>query len=842
MKILELELKNWGPHAHVHYHLNSSVIGVMAPNGSGKSNLLEAVKFALTGTAEENLKTYVRQSGDEDSQAKEAMVRMVFEKNGMKGTISRFIRLSGNGKRELIWDGSSEPITDANGVDAKMAEIFNADKDTIKNAIFIAQGELDKLFYGSPSESEKTMSNLLGIAFIPKRAEYIRTREDAIKSTIKDLTGEQKYCEELKVNLLAERVRVTDELEKLKDIPEAFREVGELDAKESEWVNASSEFSKLRLEKEGLTHDNAPSVGELETWERELAKLKKKKETLLDQKRELQNKISARSSYLESVERITEAQEKRQKVSKSLEAVLPKANMPDAELAQYEAWKSIFPGWRVAEANVKQATQLVQGHVRSIQEFMKLHPEPTDDAAIEELEKSLNSAVQLESVLSNNYTLLQSLRGSEVTQCPTCGSTSLNAEYVDARLASTLSEWETAKSDVISKRRNLTERRTLASTKSQQAAKYQEAQKALIEARRALDDIKLPKLTEQEVDDTLAEVRTAKSQKASLETEIRGYDQCISAYEGQKTRALQEFSEADLKDDSKPLLDDVQAQLAEIDTHIIDKDQQIKNGREAINKEATVNARYEAASLRFSKAEEARNAMQPRIEALAKWSSVEDQYTVRSLAEDLQRLYDLYLATKAEMESIERQEQAYHKRHTDLLTQLEKDSEKRGVISDYEALRNALCRTGIPSEYMSDCFRQLIDRTNENLSMMNTPFLLQADPTQTCRFLFQRTDMEDAPWLPQEKLSGGQKVRLTIAFLLAIHALVIPDVGLLVLDEPSCHLDEDSISALRELIAHLNEVMRTRGVTIIMCDHSETLKTAFVETIVLKKPNTVKED
>lgn len=842
MKILELELKNWGPHAHVHYHLNSSVIGVMAPNGSGKSNLLEAVKFALTGTAEENLKTYVRQTGDEESQAKEAMVRMVFEKNGMKGTISRFIRTSGSGKRELLWEGSDDPITDANGVDAKMAEIFNADKDTIKNAIFIAQGELDKLFYGSPSESEKTMSNLLGIAFIPKRAEYLRTREDAIKSTIKDLSGEQKYCEELKANLLAERVRVSDELEKLKEIPEAFREIGELDSVETEWASASSEFSALRLEKEGMTHEQAPTAGELETWERDLDALKKKKETLLDQKRELQDKATARASYLEAVARIKEAQEGRQKVSESLSDILPKADMPDEELAQYEAWKAIFPGWRVADANAKAATQLVQGHVKGIQEFMKLHPEPTDDETISELEKSLNAAVQLESVLSNNYTLLQSLRGSEVSHCPTCGSTSLNAEYVASRIEETLRDWEAAKADVIAKRNVLTERRTLANTKSQQAAKYQEAQKALIEARKTLDAIQLPKMTEQEIGDILAEVRTAKSQKASLETEIRGYDQCISAYEGQKTRALQEFSEESLKDDPKPLLDDVQQQLTEIDTKIFDTDQKIKDGREAITKEATVNARCEAASLRFSKAEASRNAIKSRVEALAKWSSVEGQYTVRSLMEDLRRLHDLYLATKAEMEAIERQEQAYHKRYTDLLTQLEKDAEKRGVLSDYEALRNALCRTGIPSEYMADCFRQLIDRTNENLSMMNTPFLLQADPTQTCRFLFQRTDMEDAPWLPQEKLSGGQKVRLTIAFLLAIHALVIPDVGLLVLDEPSCHLDEDSISALRELIVHLNEVMRTRGVTIIMCDHSETLKTAFVETIVLKKPANVKED
>lgn len=841
MKILELELKNWGPHAHVHYNLNSSVIGVMSPNGSGKSNLLEAIKFALTGTTDEPLNTYIRRTNAEEVTIKEAVVRMVFEKGGMQGTITRHIRES-KSRRELVWEGSSEPITDANGVDAKMAEIFNADKDTIKNAIFIAQGELDKLFYGRPSESEKTMSALLGIAFIPKRAEYLRTREDAIKSTIKDLGGEQKYCEELKANIIADRVRTSDELEKLKEIPEAFQESGKLAAVEKEWEVAASEFGAVRLEKDGLSDSTAPSVGELETWEKSLQDLKDSKDKLAEKKRNLQDKANARKSYLEAKERIDEVTKDRNSVSALLGDVSEKAEMPDAEVARYETWKSLFPSYKMAESNVRNATSIVQGHVKAIQEFMKSHPEPTDDAAISELEQVCNKAIQLESVLTNNCTLLQSLRGSEVSQCPTCGSTNLNSEYINSRLFEAQKALEEAKKRVVECKGALTERRSLASLKAQQASKYQEAQKSLAEARRVLQEIKLPDLTEQEIDDTLAEVKNAKAQKASYEADIKGFNQVISAYQGQKDRALQSFSKEELEEDPQPELDSIQPAMSKLDTDILDMGIKIREGREAINKEATVNARYEAASLRYSKANEAYQAIQPRIEALSKWSKIVGQYTVKSLNEDLCILHDAYLSTKAELEAVDRQEAAYHKRHRALLEQLEKDSEKRSVISDYEAMRNALSRTGIPSEYMADCFRQLIDRTNENLSMMNSPFLLQADPTQTCRFMFQRTDMEDAPWLPQEKLSGGQKVRLTVAFLLAIHALVIPDVGLLVLDEPSCHLDEDSISALRELIIHLNELMRTRGVTIIMCDHSETLKTAFEETIVLKKPVNQKED
>lgn len=43
MRIINIELKNWGPHKHLNLDLNAPVVGIVGANGKGKSNLLQAI-------------------------------------------------------------------------------------------------------------------------------------------------------------------------------------------------------------------------------------------------------------------------------------------------------------------------------------------------------------------------------------------------------------------------------------------------------------------------------------------------------------------------------------------------------------------------------------------------------------------------------------------------------------------------------------------------------------------------------------------------------------------------------------------------------------------------------
>lgn len=88
-------------------------------------------------------------------------------------------------------------------------------------------------------------------------------------------------------------------------------------------------------------------------------------------------------------------------------------------------------------------------------------------------------------------------------------------------------------------------------------------------------------------------------------------------------------------------------------------------------------------------------------------------------------------------------------------------------------------------------------------------------------------------YFEHDKLSGGQKVRLSIAFLLAVQQLVIPDLGFLVLDEPSTHLDEEARENLKELLINLGQQLEASDTQILVCDHAKELEPAFVNLIQL---------
>jgi len=102
-------------------------------------------------------------------------------------------------------------------------------------------------------------------------------------------------------------------------------------------------------------------------------------------------------------------------------------------------------------------------------------------------------------------------------------------------------------------------------------------------------------------------------------------------------------------------------------------------------------------------------------------------------------------------------------------------------------------------------------------------------------FDFARVDDVTNYVMHQDQLSGGQRVALSIAFLLAVQQLVVPDIGFLVLDEPSLHLDEKSRNDLKDLLVGLSEQLRNSEAQVFVVDHSPDLRPAFQRLIQLKK-------
>jgi DNA repair exonuclease SbcCD ATPase subunit len=114
---------------------------------------------------------------------------------------------------------------------------------------------------------------------------------------------------------------------------------------------------------------------------------------------------------------------------------------------------------------------------------------------------------------------------------------------------------------------------------------------------------------------------------------------------------------------------------------------------------------------------------------------------------------------------------------------------------------------------------------SRNLNLLDANFVIRP-----CRdalsYEFLRSDDADDAWLDITRLSGGQKVKLSTAFLISVQETICKDVNFLVLDEPSTHLDEPSVNALGALFTSLATRMDNGNGQIWIVDHHFSLRSA----------------
>ena len=141
----------------------------------------------------------------------------------------------------------------------------------------------------------------------------------------------------------------------------------------------------------------------------------------------------------------------------------------------------------------------------------------------------------------------------------------------------------------------------------------------------------------------------------------------------------------------------------------------------------------------------------------------------------------------------------------------------------------------LPMQYIKYLFEYICESVKENLALMDSDFIVDIDENEELSFKFKRNFDLDKPWLKMDKLSGGQQVRLSLTILIAIQKIICPDLGFLVLDEPSTHLDEDGVEALANMMTNLEEILKTSKSQIWFVDHNPTLKRCCKTTIDLTK-------
>jgi DNA repair exonuclease SbcCD ATPase subunit len=191
MRITKLQLVNYCQHADLTVTFVNGLNGIVGANGSGKSNLMGAVYFALTndnpnaGKKQEN----IRAGTPEESHA---YVQMEFEHNGATGVVTRYLRTGY--KSKLLLSGHPTIDGDTNVTNTLM-DMLGVDVATLRQLVVVSQDSL----YGVLSESAAVRTKLYQRLFQIERAEklYSMLRDEVLKNKADDAAPDDNSAQEL---------------------------------------------------------------------------------------------------------------------------------------------------------------------------------------------------------------------------------------------------------------------------------------------------------------------------------------------------------------------------------------------------------------------------------------------------------------------------------------------------------------------------------------------------------------------------------------------------------------------------------------------------------------------
>lgn len=152
----------------------------------------------------------------------------------------------------------------------------------------------------------------------------------------------------------------------------------------------------------------------------------------------------------------------------------------------------------------------------------------------------------------------------------------------------------------------------------------------------------------------------------------------------------------------------------------------------------------------------------------------------------------------------------------------------RGILS---SARDLFHRDQLPMVMARQFLSVINERMTHFLALMQADFtaeLSQTDGVYALTCLFVNGTERSA-----FNLSGGEKVKFSVAFLLAVNEALAPQLGMLMLDEPTAALSESSVQQLMGPLGEVRSFAENAGVQVIIVTHSRQLVGCFDRTVDL---------
>lgn len=166
MHLKRIELTNYRQHRQLDVDFSGNLIAILGQNGSGKSNLIGAIQFALTGEQPGFTKADLTTWGE-----KEGSVRLFFTAGPRNEEFCVTRKTNG----DVVLKVGDETIKQARKVEEALREKAGLDKELIRQIVFVPQKGIDAILFDDPKNREVAFQRLIGIGNASKIYEALRT-------------------------------------------------------------------------------------------------------------------------------------------------------------------------------------------------------------------------------------------------------------------------------------------------------------------------------------------------------------------------------------------------------------------------------------------------------------------------------------------------------------------------------------------------------------------------------------------------------------------------------------------------------------------------------------------
>lgn len=723
MILKRLKLKNYLQHTEKNIEISGTLIAVVGKNGAGKSNLLGAIQFALTGEQPGYAKSELLSWG-----AKDGTAILEFEHNGAEGKITRSI--SGSAAEFTYGDVTVRGIT---AVAAAIKEHLGVDKDLAKQIVFVRQAEIDSILFTDPRVRELSFQRMMGIGDVAKIY-------DTLGKKLSSMAKQEDYD-----------MRIADSKAQLESFDGRFVE-----------LSSTLDAAKAKLD------CGAP---------------------IKDLKAELSS-IDALSNAIKSYETAQLATTASEEILKKCESDLSVVGTADAttissldnELRELSELKTIAAGRETARAEIEKATAQLSELGR---------PKYAHDdlsAALQERDDKKSAYNRIDGERRLYTTLKDGIRSAVLTTCPVCGSELDDPEAASRHVLTALGDIQKKQKDVEAELNNA---ETAFNKIDAEIAAYAKKENA---------------------------INTVKAQAENWLKKTESYEEAVSASGGVAGICARMATVSDELRRAREVALEINRLNAVIATEI----KHVARARADLVASADV-----AVKFGFDPSGKTSDELLEKKTGLAARRNAVEM-AVLAQTELAQQLASMSGA-KSELAT------AMTKLAETVSELVEKKKTQAGLADALQVLGNVrdwFHYANGPHVMSSMVLGALTADVNKFLGQFTAPFTVEPMDSSLgfkCTFTDGRRVPDEAPGA--DKLSGGQKIQLAVAFRFAAYCMFAGKLGLLSLDEPTAYLDDQNIGRFGDLLGQIKGIAKDMGIQVLMATHERSVM-PFMDTII----------